>query len=57
MALTPPSCRPQALFFAIFGVNWTSMVLAAALLGVGAALSVMRIMSLLFGKTHLWLIA
>jgi hypothetical protein len=56
MAFGPLSFTVQALFFKLFGVNWTSMVLSAAFLGAGAALSVMRIMSLLFGKKRIWLI-
>ena len=56
MAFGPLSFTVQALFFKLFGVNWTSMVLAAAFAGAIAALSVMRITSLLFGKKRAWLI-
>ena len=56
MAFGPLSFTLQALFFKLFGVNWTSMVLAAAFGGTAAALSVMRIVSLLFGKERIWLV-
>jgi 4-amino-4-deoxy-L-arabinose transferase-like glycosyltransferase len=56
MAFGPLSFTVQALFFKLFGVNWTSMVLAAAFTGAIAALSVMRIMGHLFGKERVWLI-
>jgi 4-amino-4-deoxy-L-arabinose transferase-like glycosyltransferase len=56
MAFGPLSFTVQALFFKLFGVNWTSMVLAAAVAGAIAALSVMRVMGLLFGKERVWLV-
>lgn len=56
MAFGPLSFTVQAVFFKLFGVNWTSMVLAAAFVGAAAALSVMRIISLLFGKERIWLV-
>src|ERR1017187_4797074 len=52
MAFGPVSFAIQALFFKIFGVTWTTMVLAAA-----AAVSVMRSMALLFGRERVWLVA
>lgn len=56
MAFGPLSFLVQALFFKLFGVNWTSMVVAAAFVGAAAALSVMRTVSLLFGRQRFWLI-
>jgi 4-amino-4-deoxy-L-arabinose transferase-like glycosyltransferase len=56
MAFGPLSFAVQALFFKLFGVSWTSMVLAAAFAGAIAAVSVMRTMGLLFGKERVWLI-
>ena len=39
----------QALFFRLFGVNWTATVLSACLLNVVATLSVIRMVRLLLG--------
>jgi len=43
----------QALFFQLFGVNWTATVLPACLLNVLATLSVIRIVRLLSGGSRL----
>jgi hypothetical protein len=56
LAYGPMTFAVQALFFKLFGVNWTSLVVAAALMGVAAALSAMRTVRLLFGERHVWLI-
>jgi hypothetical protein len=45
----------QALFFQIFGVNWTAMVIPACVFNCVAAMSVMRIVRLLSGGS--WLLA
>ncbi len=56
MAFGPLSFALQALFFKLLGVNWTATVIPAALLGALAALSVMRSVSLLFGKRRIWIV-
>jgi 4-amino-4-deoxy-L-arabinose transferase-like glycosyltransferase len=56
MAFGPLSFTVQALFFKLFGVNWTAMVLAGAFVAAVAAISVMRSVGLLFGKERIWLI-
>jgi 4-amino-4-deoxy-L-arabinose transferase-like glycosyltransferase len=55
MAFGPITFVIQALFFKLFGVSWTSTVLSAAFVGAAAALSVMRIVRLLFGVERSWL--
>ena len=55
MAFGPLTFFIQAAAFKLFGVNWTSMVIAAGILAAAAGLSVLRTISLLYGKQRIWL--
>jgi 4-amino-4-deoxy-L-arabinose transferase-like glycosyltransferase len=55
MAFCPLAHATQAVFFRIFGVSWTSLVISAATVGALAAMTAMRIVRLLFGEHRVWL--